>query len=175
MWTCGAAIGDDAYVTLKLKEHEVKLCGSGTDADKGALLTIALELAAADSHAAHAAIRCSLQARVNWVMGVHLPEEPRPLAATVDRTLRACYALCFGADPLDPTGLSESQEDPAFVRDRFALPVRLGGGGLQPTVERALFLNTLDNVAPQFLVKSNIGRRSHLARVCPSRWHKLYK
>ena len=84
-------------------------------------------------------------------MGVHLPEETRSLAAAVDRTLRACYALCFGADPLDPNGLSESQEDRAFVRDRFALPVRLGGGGFRPKVERALFLNTPNNVAPQFL------------------------
>ena len=84
-------------------------------------------------------------------MGVHLPEKNKTLAAVVDRTLRACYALCFGADPLDPNGLSESQEDRAFVRDRFALPVRLGGGGFRPTVERALFLNTPNNVAPQFL------------------------
>ena len=72
-----AAIGDDAYVTLKLKELEVKLCGSGTDTDKGELLTIASELAAADPHAAHAAIQYSLQARVDWVMGVHLPEDTK--------------------------------------------------------------------------------------------------
>jgi len=84
-------------------------------------------------------------------MSVHLPEETRSLAAAVDRSLRACYALCFGAGPLDPNGLSESQEDRAFVRDRFALPVRLGGGSFRPTVERALFLNNPSNVAPQFL------------------------
>ena len=33
VWRCGAAIGDDAYVAFKLKELEVELCGSGTDAD----------------------------------------------------------------------------------------------------------------------------------------------
>ena len=61
-------------------------------------------------------------------MGAHLPEETKPLAAAVYRTLRECYAL-FGADPFDPNGLSESQGDQAFVRDRFARPVKLGGGG----------------------------------------------
>ena len=185
VWTCGAAIGDDAYVTHKLKELEVKLCGSGTDADKGELLTIASELAAADPHAAHAAIQYSLQARVDWVMSVHLPEETRSLAAAVDRTLRTCYALCFGADPLDPNGLSESQEDRAFVHDRFALPVRLGGGGFRPTAERALFLNTLNNVAPQLLatertrglwpsLDSVFGAGSFNADNAATRWDAFY-
>ena len=62
-------------------------------------------------------------------MGVHFPEETKPLAAVVDRALCSCYTLCLGAGPLDPNGLSESQEDRAFVRDRYVLPVRLGGGG----------------------------------------------
>ena len=96
-------------------------------------------------------MKYSLQARVDWVMGVHLHEEKRPLAAAVDRTLRACYVLCFEAGPLDPIGLSESQEDRAFVRDRFSLPVRMEGGGDRPTIERALFPNTPSTVAPQFL------------------------
>ena len=34
VWSCGAAIGDDSYATLKLKELKGKLCGSGTYADK---------------------------------------------------------------------------------------------------------------------------------------------
>ena len=84
-------------------------------------------------------------------MGVHLPEETKPLAAAVDLTLRACYALCLGSGPHDPNGLSVSQEDRAIVRDCFVLPVRLGGGGFRPTVERALFLNTPNNVASHFL------------------------
>ena len=137
-------------VTLKPKELEGKLCGSGTDVDKGKRFTTASELAAADPLAAHAAIRYSPQARVDWVMGVHFPEGTTPLAAAVDRTVRACYAPCLGAGPLDPNGLSESQEDQAFVRDHFVLPVRLRGGGFRPTVERTQFLNTTD-VAPQFL------------------------
>ena len=41
-------------------------------------------------------------------MSVHLPEETKSLAAAVDCTLGACYALNLGADPLDPNGLSES-------------------------------------------------------------------
>ena len=60
------------------------------DADKGKLFTIASELAAADPHAAHDAIKYPLHARVDWVMGVNLPEETKPLAAAVDRTLRTC-------------------------------------------------------------------------------------
>ena len=86
---------------------------------------------------------------MDWVMGVHLHEKTKPMAAAVDHTLRARYALCLEAGPLDPNGLSESQEDRAIVRDRFVLPVGLGGGGFRPTVERAQFFNTPSNAAPQ--------------------------
>ena len=81
-------------------------------------------------------------------MSDHLPEETKPLTAAVDSTHRACYAPCLGAGPLDPNGLSESQEDRAFVRGRFVLPVGFGGGGFRPTVERAQFLNTPSSAAP---------------------------
>ena len=84
-------------------------------------------------------------------MGVQLPGETKPLAAAVDRTLRASCALCLWANPLDPNGLSESQDNRAFVRDRFPRPVGLGGGGFRPTVVRAQFFNTPNNVAQQFL------------------------
>ena len=133
MWICGTAIGDTAFITFKLKELEVKLHGPGADADMGKVFTFASELAAVDPHAAHAAVQYSPQVGVDWVMGVHLPEETEPLAAAVDHTLCACYALCFGAGPLDPNRLSVSHKDRAFVRDRFALPFRPGGGGFRPS------------------------------------------
>ena len=79
-----------SHTNLRLKELEDKLHGSGTDAGKFKLFTIASERAAADPHAAHAAMQYSLQARVDWAMGVQFPEETKPLAAAVDRTLRAC-------------------------------------------------------------------------------------
>ena len=41
------------------------------------------------------------------------------------------------------------------MRDRFVLPVRLGGGGFRPTVERAQFHNTPNIAAPQFLAAEN--------------------
>ena len=56
VWSCGAAIGDDSYVTFKPKELKVKLWGLGADADKSKLLAIASELVAADPQAACAAI-----------------------------------------------------------------------------------------------------------------------
>ena len=37
------------------------------------------------------------------------------------------------------------------MRDRFVLPVKLRGGGFRPALERAQFLNTASNVAPQSL------------------------
>ena len=37
------------------------------------------------------------------------------------------------------------------MRGRFVLPVRPGGCGFRPTVERAQFLDTPNNVASQFL------------------------
>ena len=60
-------------------------------------------------------------------------------------------SLCLEAVPLDPTGLSEPQEDRAFVRDRFVISVRLGCGGFRPPVERVQFPNTPSNEATQFL------------------------
>ena len=118
-------------------------------------------------------------------MGVHLPEVIKPLAAAVDRTLSACHALCFGAGPLDPIGLSKSQEDRAFVRNRFVLPVRLGGGGFRPTAERAKFLNAPSNVAPLLLVTEQIrglwpslnsafGAGSFNAENAATRWDASY-
>ena len=77
VWSCAAAIGDDSYVTFKLKELDVMLGGSGTDADKGKHFTIASEVAVADPNADNAAIQYSLQARVDWVMGVHHTTFPK--------------------------------------------------------------------------------------------------
>ena len=85
---------------------------------------------------------------MDWVKCVNLPEETILLAAAVDRALRACSDLFFGAGPLDPNGLSESQEDRAFVRDRFVLPVRSEGSGFRLTVKRAHFPSALMNFAP---------------------------
>ena len=55
-----------------------RLCGQGDS--EGALLTVATELADADPHAAHSAILYSLQARVDYLLGTHLPEQTCELA-----------------------------------------------------------------------------------------------
>ena len=71
------------------------------------------------------------------------------------------------------------------MHDRFALPVRLGGGGFRPTAERALFLNTLNNVAPQLLatertrglwpsLDSVFGAGSFNADNAATRWDAFY-
>ena len=95
----------------------------------------------------------SLQARVGYFLGTHLPEQTRELAEAVDATLRKCYLVCFGTDLLNPEGQrgSRFQEDPSFVRDLFGLKIRLGGGGYRRTTRRAPFLNNLNNVAPQLV------------------------
>ena len=111
MWSCGTTTGEAAYAALKTKKLEAKHYGSDANADKGRHSIIASELAAADPHAAHAAIYYSPQARVDWAISAHLSEETKPLAAAVDRAPRACYVPCLGAGPLDPSGLSQSQGD----------------------------------------------------------------
>ena len=58
---------------------------TSTDTDKGKHFTIVSERAAADPHATQATTQYSLHSRVDWVMGVHLPEKN-----AVDLTLRAC-------------------------------------------------------------------------------------
>ena len=52
----------------KLKAVQDRLCGQGDS--EGALLTVATELADADPHAAHSVILYSLQARVDYFLGV---------------------------------------------------------------------------------------------------------
>ena len=97
-------------------------------------------------------------------MGVHQPEKTKPLAAVVDRALRECYAFYLEVDTLDPNGPSDSQENRA---ERSLLPVRSGGSGFRPTVERAQFLNTPRNVASQFLATQHTrGLWSSLDSVC---------
>ena len=86
MWICGAALGSEGYVKAKLKAVQDRLCGQGDS--EGALLTVATELADADPHAAHSAILYSLQARVDYLLGTHLPEQTCELAEAVDATLR---------------------------------------------------------------------------------------
>ena len=71
------------------------------------------------------------------------------------------------------------------MRDRSVLPVRLGGGGFRPKVERAQFPNTPNNVAPQFLateqtrglwpsLDSVIGAGSFNAMNAVTRWGAFY-
>ena len=149
VWTCGAAIGSDLYVSKKLKELEDKLCGTSTT--EGTLVKTAKALADVDPHVAFTATNSSQQSRVDYVMSVHHPDETRSIAKRIDETLRKCYALSLGIDALDPNGHSPNQADPSFVHDLFTAKTRHGGAGYRPTEVRAQFLNTFNKVAPQFL------------------------
>ena len=58
-------------------------------------------------------------------MGVHLPEETKPLAAAVDRTLRACYALCPGRALSTRTGFrSHRKTEPPFATALYSMSDR---------------------------------------------------
>ena len=96
-------------------------------------------------------IQYSLQARADYLLATHLPSRTRKLAAAVDKSLRKAYEFCFGGDLLDSGGQWDLQEDPAFVAGLFKLKPSKGGVGFRPTIDRAPYLNTLHNIAPQLV------------------------
>ena len=126
VWTCGAAIGDDAYVAFNFKELEGKYFGSETDANKGELLTIDSELAVVDPHAAHAAIQYTPLTRVDWVMRVHLPEETKSLARGRRPHTPRVLRLCLGAGPLDPERAFEVTGTPGLRARALGTPGQMG-------------------------------------------------
>ena len=105
-------------------------------------------------------------------LGLERPAYRRnqPLAAAVDRTPHKWNAPCLGAGPFDLSKLSESHKDRAFVRNRFALPVGLGGGGFRPKGEQARFLDTQQH-GPA--VPGNIICPGHVALAGLGLWRGL--
>ena len=166
---CGSALGDAAFEDIFLESAQLRLCGT-IDAASAEAAAEAAEskplnaealidritklLAATDSQTAYCVLHYSLQNRVDYLLATHLPSKTRKLAAAVDEALRRAYTLCFGGDFLDPAGEGGHQTDPAFVSDLFRLKLAKGGVGLRRTVDRAPYLNTIHNLAPQLIGRS---------------------
>ena len=70
------------------------------------------------------------------------------LAVAVDLALRDARRRTYGTDLWDTAPLWPNQLDTEFTKDRAELRVKDGGLGARETSERALFLNTMCNIAP---------------------------
>jgi hypothetical protein len=149
--TCGAALGDKAFIAAFLDAQRGRLCNDADSMTPGVIPKIAEALADESAHCASTTIYYSIQSRADYLLGTHLPSETRTLAARVDEALRKAYARCLGTDLLNPDGTWESQEDPTFHRDLMGLKANAGGMGYRNTTRRALFINALANALPQMM------------------------
>ena len=98
--SCGAAIGD-AFISDFLDNAQRSLCGDPATGAPGIIVKTSTALAQGSAHAASAAIRCSLQQRVDYILSTPLPSETRHLAEAVDAALRKAYCRSFGCDVLN--------------------------------------------------------------------------
>ena len=71
--SCGAAIGDDAFISDFLDNAQRSLCGDPVTGAPGIIVMTSTALAKDNAHAASAAIRYSLQQRVDYILSTHLP------------------------------------------------------------------------------------------------------
>jgi hypothetical protein len=163
---CGSAIGDDDFERIFLDRAQMRLCGAidtaGAEAAAGAAASKPLSeealiiratylLSENDPQAAHCVIQYSLQSRIDHLLATHLPSRTRRLAAAVDKSIRKAYQCCFSGDFLDSAGQWDLQRDPTLVADLFRLKLSKGGIGFRRTADRAPYLNTLHNIAPQLV------------------------
>ena len=145
-----AAIGDDAFFSDFLDNAQRSLCGDPATGAPGSIVKTSTARALDSAHAASAAIRYSLQQRVNYILSTHLPSETRHLAEAVDAALRKANCKSFGFDVLGDEGAFQGQEDPTFIRDLAGLKSKFGGCGFRRTMLRAPFMGVMANIIPQF-------------------------
>ena len=149
--TCGAALGDAPFIAAFLEDAANHLCNDIDAAEPGVIASVVDHLSDESAHCASTAIYYSLQCRVEYLLGTHLPSETRGLANKVDEALRKAYARCFGIDLLNPEGTRSDQTDPTFYRDLMGLKTKAGGMGYRNTERRSLFVNALSSALPQMM------------------------
>jgi len=125
--TCGAALGDKAYVAAFLDLQARRLTNDIDSMSPGVIPQVTDDLARESSQCASVALYYSLQCRADYLLGTHLPSETRDLTERVDASLRKAYARCFRVDLLNPEGTWDNQVDPTFHRNFTMLRTSHGG------------------------------------------------
>ena len=100
----------------------------------GTIDRIAMGLANKNEQAANTASILSLQERVNYLVGTHLPSETVELRHMVDAALRRADAHIVGQDFMDERGVERAPgkylvKVPTFTMDRHLLKTSGGGNG----------------------------------------------
>ena len=102
--TCGAALGDKAYIAAFLDLQARRLSNDIDSMSSGVILQVIDDLARESAQCASVALYYSLQCRADYLLGTHLPSETRDLTERVDASRRKAYARCFRVDLLNPEG-----------------------------------------------------------------------
>ena len=99
--------------------------------------------------------------------------QTRPFARTLDAALHAAYKFINHVDFLDPDdGHERNAKGSAFVRDWFCLRISQSGGGFCPYLQRFNFLNTISNVMPQIIDRTDFHLNSiDAVRLAPMKNH----
>ena len=139
---CGSPLGSRSYRAMYIEAKVSEICSD--------IMKISTTLSPRSLQALMAIAPSVLHTRFEYVCRTNYPSEVRAAAARIDATLMAAEEP-LGLNATDP----DAVQDPSFVTDRLALPVRLRGAGLVTVVSRveAAFLNMADKVIPALLDK----------------------
>ena len=105
-------------------------------------------------HSAHAVTHYSSQALGDFICVTNRSCQTHHLARSLDAALFAAYKF-YHVDFLDPDGHKRNAKDSAFVRDWFCLRTSHSGGGFRPYLQRFNFLNSINNVMPRMIDRTD--------------------
>ena len=150
---CGAALGDDDFVSSFINSKEEELCGQepveGEERKIGTLENTLSSIVSINAQAGAYAMLLSIQCRGDYILATHRPSQTRRFALALDKLLRRLYTRVFGIDFLDNTGYAASLPDKDFIPDVFKSRAKVGGSGYRQTTMRKPFVNALNKAAPQ--------------------------
>ena len=140
----GAPFGDKEFQARWLEEK-------GHDIARQIKL-VATCTALIDPHSGTAITLYSLQTQADFVMSTNLPSMTVRFAEIVDAAIIDAFAKTLGSDLL---AINDTLTDPSFVPDRAKLRTAHGGAGIRLLHDSEPFLNTINNVVPQFIDKQD--------------------
>ena len=103
----------------------------------------------------HLALNLSLQNRLNFLCGTHLPTQMRKVIHIFEEALCKRKQQAYGMNLRCTAPAWPGQQDPEFTRDQANLRTSDGGVGIRDTSEQAFYLNTMCNIAPAIAGDAN--------------------
>jgi hypothetical protein len=148
--TCGAPIGDADFVREWLHREALTIAEKIDEVSK--------KVSSIDPHSCTAITVYSLQSLADYILATNLPSEVTQFVAIVDAAIERAHKRGHGIDLLDPTECHPKDTTPTdvnFISDRSKLRASRGGAAIRCLSDRHLFLNSICNVIPQFLDRTD--------------------